>query len=76
MNKIPDCPVCGEGFLSNVSEGVERDDDGYKEVIPLLYSLCSECESAVGLEEQVNANARAMGDFYARADVYHKNKNV
>jgi len=72
MDKQPDCPICGEGFLSDVSEGVEREDNGYKEIIPLLYSLCSECSSAVGMEEKAKENAQAMSDFYDRADAYHK----
>lgn len=72
MNKTPDCPVCGEGFLSEVSEGIERNDNGYREVVPLLYSVCSECGSEIGLGKQLDENARVMRSFYERADVFHK----
>lgn len=74
MNNTPDCPVCGEGFLSEFSEGVERDDNGYKEVVPLLYSVCSECGSEVGLGKHLDENARVMRKFYERADAFHKKK--
>lgn len=54
------CPLCEEGQLTELSSSNQHQIDGKDVMVPLVYSVCSHCESEQANADQAQRNKQAM----------------
>lgn len=64
----PDCPVCGEGYLTEHVDQCIVEYRGVVEARPSWFSVCSECGSEVATAEQMRRNKRDTVEYQERVD--------
>jgi len=66
--KKPDCPVCGEGYLTEQVDQCIVEHRGVVEARPSCFSVCSECGSEIATDGQLRRNKRDTVEFRERVD--------
>lgn len=54
------CPLCEEGQLTELLSSNQHQIDDKVVMVPLVYSVCSHCESEQTNADQAQRNKRAM----------------
>lgn len=54
------CPLCAEGHLTEISFSNQHQIDGKEVMVPLVYSICSYCESEQANADQARRNKDAI----------------
>lgn len=68
MDEKENCPICGEGHVTNHVDQVETEYKGHKELVPLHYQLCDACDSDFAGEAEMRANNDALRTFRQSVD--------
>lgn len=63
-----DCPLCGEGRVTDCVEYVEQEYKNHKAMLPLHYCLCDHCASDFAGAAQAKLNKRALIAFRKKVD--------
>jgi HTH-type transcriptional regulator/antitoxin MqsA len=63
MNEEKNCPICGEGHVTDHMDQVEAEYNAHKGNVPLHYQMCDACISDSAGAVQMRANKRGMVAF-------------
>ena len=64
---LPDiCPVCGVGNLIPRIQHRTLECNGYRDTVPLHYSLCDDCGSEIADSNDIRKNCEYMKEFWRK----------
>lgn len=68
MNAMELCPICGEGHVKVVVQGVEQEYRAHRCEVPMHMLVCDHCSSDFAGAAESKLNRRAMMAFRKRVD--------
>lgn len=67
-HELANCPVCGEGRLSQKSDAETFEYKGRSAQIPVLFAVCDSCGVDQACSDHLRANKRAVLAFHKQVD--------
>lgn len=68
MDEKENCPICGEGHVTDHTDQVETEYKGHKALVPLRYQLCDVCGSDSAGAAEMRANKDSLLAFRQSVD--------